>query len=551
MIAPKESPSDLTKILVERAIAAGRYLQSEQTKYVHAYYGEPLPGAHTIPLLENVLFSLALMRSHMVEQIQEAKILLKGILAFQNLNRDIAYGNFPVFLHEYPLCRDPSLGLQLLAPFFWILKQFGHVLGSQLRDQLEHASLLVLEYSLRFHLTDPFPYSLAVRLAAAQLSFGNLWQKVQWQQEGREKLERLAEQQLEKWQATTHLADLLVGLQMVYSSLKNTPWTPLWLRMEQTWHRDTASYIGPCIREWQEGEEPQPNVYDLYGGYFAGEFSRRATLLHPYHLQGALIQSSSDKFDVKDPSFIVEGKYKHQNWQTICLSEKAYTVLEKREPCPSSVDKTYTPFRLIWGDLHRVHSLVCQGGCYDKVEYILDKDLVHLNFNLCENSRDEEAAPKREIEFFVDFHPDMLFTSNGQSSTTFELGQPLTLSFGKYQLLIVFDLLEGEGNFLGHISRGNRPSQIHHKNLFRYSNGLNSSSFPTGGDANPWAILNQYGPGIGIATGGENNLEVRLLQYRDRFKFQAYDWTFFLRTIRRQGQCRIRATLLFKNNQDS
>jgi hypothetical protein len=54
-------------------------------------------------------------------------------------------------------------------------------------------------------------------------------------------------------------------------------------------------------------------------------------------------------------------------------------------------------------------------------------------------------------------------------------------------------------------------------NLSRYSNGLNSSSFSTGCDANPWAILNQYGPRIGNATGGENNLEVRLLEYRDRF----------------------------------
>jgi hypothetical protein len=55
------------------------------------------------------------------------------------------------------------------------------------------------------------------------------------------------------------------------------------------------------------------------------------------------------------------------------------------------------------------------------------------------------------------------------------------------------------------------------KNLYRYSNGLNLNSFPTGCDANSWAILNQYCPRIDIATGGENNLEGRPLEYRDRF----------------------------------
>jgi hypothetical protein len=55
------------------------------------------------------------------------------------------------------------------------------------------------------------------------------------------------------------------------------------------------------------------------------------------------------------------------------------------------------------------------------------------------------------------------------------------------------------------------------KNLSRYCNGLNSSSFPAGCAINPWAILNQYGTRIGIEISGENNLEVRLLEYRDRF----------------------------------
>lgn len=491
-IAPKELPSDLSKVLSEWALAAGRYLQSEQTKYVHYYDGEK-SGAQTIPLVENTLFVLALLRTRLVEQIQEAKVLLKGLLAFQNLQEGDCYGNFPIYLHEYPVCNDSTTSLRLLAPFNWILKQFGHVLGSDLRNQLEKAAQVALEHSLLIHKIKPFPYSIAIRLAAAQYSFGSLWKHVEWQREGKEQLAQLSERQLEGWHTTAHLGDLLIGLQMVYSSLKDSPWGQLWNLMEKTWHYQTGCYIGPCIREWQEREEPKANLYDLYAGYFSGQFSRRATLLRPYHLYGVLIQPSLDKFETQTASAsrIVNGQLKQQMWRTISDQSWAYTVLEKKEPYNPSVDKTYTPFRLIWGDLEKVHSFVCQGGCYDKVQYILEKDIIKLIFDLRDHPVIEDRTQQREVEFFVDFHPDFSFTLNECPATTFELGQQIIFSFDKYQLILVFELLQGEGCFLGHVTRGNRPSQIDHK--------------------------------------------------EDK-RFHAYDWAFFLRTIRRQSPCRLQAT---------
>lgn len=495
-IAPKEMPSDLSKALSEWALAAGRYLQSEQTGYVHIHYeGERERDAQTIPLVENSLFALALLRSRLVEQIQEAKTLLKALLAFQNRVEGDSYGNFPVYLHEYPNCSDPSLGLQILSPFYWILKQFGYVLGSDLRISLEQAARLALEQSVRIHKIKPFPYSLAVRLAAVQIAFGTLWDCLEWKQEGHEQLGLLAEKQLEGWNTTSQLANLLTGLQMVYPSLIDSPWRPLWHRMEQTWHHQTGCYIGPCTREWQEGEEPECNFYDLYAGYFARQFSRRATLLRPYHLYGVLVQFSPDKFDVGSSFFEIEGQLKQQTWKTIAGPDWAYTVLEKKESYHPSVDKTFTPFRLIWGDLHRVHSLVCQGGNYDKVKWTIEKHSYRLIFDLRGNLTEEER-PQREIEFFADFHPDILFKVNGHTASTFELGQPLTLFFGTHQLELIFNLVEGEGDFLGHVMRGNRPSQIDHK--------------------------------------GEK-------------RFHAYDWTIFLRTIRRQAPCRLGVTISFQN----
>lgn len=489
-LASKETPLDLSKELNEWALAAGRYFQSEQTGYVHLYYGEAEQKAQTIPLVENVLFIFALLRSRLVEQVQEGKKLLKGLLIFQNRQGEDC-GNFPVYLHEYPACQDPSLALQLLAPFYWILKQFGHVLGSDLKQQLEQAACLALDQSLRFHQIKPFPYSMAVRLAAAQLAYGLIWENAAWQHAGKELLDHLAQRQLEGWHTTRHLADVLVGLQMIYSHLSTSPWHLLWQRMEQTWHSQLACYMGPCVREWQEREEPQVNLYDLFGGFFAGQFSRRASLLSSYHLHGILIQPSADKFGVNNSPLIVQGELKQQAWYTVYRSNWAYTVLEKKGTYQPAVDKTHTPFRLIWGDVHRVHSLVCQGGNVEKVEYRKEDHSVIVLFELRDPSPEEENTPKREVEFFVDFHPDIQFHLNGHAATTFELGQKVKLLFAQ-QVEIVFSLIEGEGDFLGHVMRGNRPSQMDQK-----------------GDK----------------------------------RFQSFDWTFFLRTIRRRGHCKLQALL--------
>ena len=493
MITQKENQIDHFKMVGDWALAAGRFLQSKQTGYVHYYSNDTQEPYRTIPLVENTLFALALLRSRLVEQVQEAKVILKGLLAFQNLTESDSYGNFPVYLHEFPHCADSTMGLQLAAPFYWILHHFGHVLGTSLKQQLEEAARLGLENCLESHKIKPFPYSIAVRLAAAQFAFGVFWNKEEWKCEGKEQLEQLSERQLEGWNSTKHLGDLLIGLQMAYPSLANSHWQALWQRMEQTWHPQTASYIGPCVREWQEGEEPMPNLYDLFGGYFAGQFSRRATLLRPYHLYGALIQSSADKFQLNSSSTqVVQNHYKLQAWKSVSSAEKAYTLLEKKEPCNPSIDKTFTPFRLIWGNLQALHSLVCQGVGYEKVEFSEEGNTLKLSFDLPLNLPEGEKHQKRELEFFVDCQPEIYFTLNGNPSNTFSLGQELMMHLGAQRVSLVLDLLEGEGDFMGHVMRGNRPSQIDHK--------------------------------------GET-------------RFHAYDWTIFLRTIRRTQHCRLTAAL--------
>src|SRR5438105_2193850 len=103
--------ADGLKQLLEMALSAGRNWQSPQTGYVQYCYNIQDESRHdTIPTLENVLFAYALMRSRLADNINEAKDLLNRLLFFQNKENDASHGNFPIYLHEFPFCKDRLLG---------------------------------------------------------------------------------------------------------------------------------------------------------------------------------------------------------------------------------------------------------------------------------------------------------------------------------------------------------------------------------------------------------------------------------------------------------
>ncbi len=72
------------------------------------------------------------------------------------------------------------------------------------------------------------------------------------------------------------------------------------------------------------------------------------------------------------------------------------------------------------------------------------------------------------------------------------MGDVLEIHSGQLRFTIVFTLVEGEGVFYGHLSRGNRPLQISAKGALRY---------------------------------------------------EAYDWQIGLRAIRRSDHCVLRASI--------
>ncbi len=206
------------------ALQAARKRQSPETGFVH--YSYEIPGSRdTIPLFENFCFALALFKTRTAENILEGKALLEKLLMFQ------VGDNFPIYVHEFPLCRNPKLGSSLYPVVFWLLKDFSLVLAAHLKEQLEKLLQMLVKPVLTKEASSP-----------------------------------------EEW------AEFLILAQ-----IEGIPLEPA---LKQ-WHPTLFTYLGP---QKQEKFEPALTLYDIFLGEFTGEFSLRALQDHPSHMRASLVQ---------------------------------------------------------------------------------------------------------------------------------------------------------------------------------------------------------------------------------------------------------------------
>lgn len=474
------------RLLIDLAINTGRKRKSSQTGYLHHCYHVIEQEPHLpIPLIENFLFVLALLKSRTVENIQEAKGLLDGLLHFQNRN-----GNFPVYLHDFPVCKDHFTGIHAACAIYWILKQFHQVLGYELKKRLEEALGLVAKHALMVHVEINAPYPIKMKIAALSLAAGRFLADDQLSDQGAQSLATLSEN-FEKTClfCPASLGSIAASLMMVYPRLSDSPWKFLWDHLESTWHRKTASYAGPSLKEWQQEGEPHVTLYDFICGHFSDGFSERAQKESIVHLESVLIPASNERFQPLNYPLEIQGNIHGTRWFLYHGEQFAYSTFEKKAAVVhQSIEKGFSPFRLLWGDVHRVHTFACQGGNAKTVAF----DGTDLLFHLEGSPEVEDKEKSREILFFVDTHEGVEFLVSGQKASTFLLGEEVGIKDKQMRITLSFHLEDGGGRFLGHRMLGNRLAQLAIKGAAR---------------------------------------------------FNAYDWQLFLRTISRSETCRIRVKL--------
>lgn len=496
-------PTDAGKQLVHLAIAAGRSLQSSQTGFLHYNYRQiDYPFRDTIPLYENFLFALALLRDRTSENFNEGKSIFLKLLNFQSFEEEGTMGNFPVYLHQYPLCADRDLGARLLPIFYWALRTFPIALGPELRERLNTAARLALNHCLQVQNEQKTALPIAILTACSQEAFGRLWQEKELETAGIQALEtlrpRVESEECSLYFCPGSLGQVLAGLQMVFESFVKSAWSAFWERLCLLWHVQLAAYVGPALKVPQAGEEAEPTLFDLYMGFFSKRFSQAAFVNRPYQLQGALIQPSRDTVEQPSLPFEYRGKLGQRAWQFRQEERYAVALLQKERSEPAT-DASYSPFRLVWGDVNIAHSFALQGGNTEHISYSLLDDGVNLFCSLPKEVPTEAKQRNRELLFFVDAHEDLELRVNGEKATTFRVGDTVLLRSSLIEIALVFTV-EGRGEFFGHLSLGNRPAQVQ--------------------------------------TEGES-------------RGKAFDWQIFLRTVGREPEAHVKVAIKWKKGPSS
>lgn len=456
--------------MIDLAIAFGRGRQSPQTGYLHFYYGadEQEPSL-TIPTVENFFFALALLRSRNVDQVNEAKTLLDNLLHFQNLHDEATLGNFPIYLHEYPACKDRFVGIHVACVIYWILKQYHQGLGSDLRSRLEAAFTSATKQALQTHHEKNGNYAVALKIAAVAKSGGEFLKNDLLAEQGSALLAKLEkERDFSAWCCPKSIGIMLSALSILYPKIGESPWKAFWSYLQETWHRKTCSYIGPATKEWQSGYEPQVTLYDMFLGYFSEAFSKRALKPSIAHLEAVLILCSDESFPKIAYPFFKKAEENGVEWTTYQDASVGYSIITKKN-FPEMIDKGYHSLKLVWGSSDYVHTFVCQGGNSVLTEFSAQAKEIILTFDLGQTLDVEDKEKSRDVIFFTDIHEGIEFLVEGEKSSTFRLGEKLDFKDSAAHLQLSFDLKGGEGNFVGHRMLGNRPSQIDSKGSKRYS----------------------------------------------------------------------------------
>jgi hypothetical protein len=480
--------TNLSRELNELAVAAGRKRQSEQTGFVHHYYQENESDVEqTIPSVENFLFALSLLQSKTSEQMTEAKELIEKLLHFQ----DQVSGNFPIYLHEYPQCKDRLIGAHLLPTFYYILKEFKNILGVELREKLIDATIRLISICL-VHLEEKnVPYQLGLKIAASAVVFGQMLNDPEIEDKGSKIMSGYLEKGIQPaWFVPTAIADICIALQLVYKSIQESPWRAFAEHLSHTWHKQTCTYVGPALKLYQNGKEPQVSLYNLFLSYFSQQFPEKVLKDAVFHLHGALIRNHEERLLDFEYPLNVQGVLENAKWAIYQAPSYAYSLIEQAALSNPHYANAFHPLFVVWGDQNFVHSFVCQGGNFKNLSYELKNETIVLSGSLSDVFNIEDKEKCREFAFFLDVDPLTKITIHNESSTTFDVAETCLITTPNLKISLNIRMLEGDGQFLGHLMRGNRPSQTLLK-------GVN--------------------------------------------RFNAYDWQLFLRTLRRGAHCKMLA----------
>ncbi|MBM3207647.1 MAG: hypothetical protein FJZ57_03460 [Chlamydiae bacterium] len=391
--------NDTRRKIVDRLLEVAKKRTSPQTGYVHLFYDNP-DSVHqdTIPVLENMYYALGLFHTRMSDSILEARSIIDKILSFE------VGGNFPIYLHDYPHCKDRSTSIYMLPVIHYLVKDYRSVLGDSLYGKLQELSDRILIHAKKMHETKRLPFSSFVR-----------WQGFTHQ------LEKMEPKSVVEW------GEYLLAIHM-----SNPSWQEEEVKRAFSYYNiecrlflDTESPI------MQDGFAPRATFFDLLVALQTGNYSKAILSNEKLIFLSALAHPFPD-IDVE-------------------------SVLDKRQQVSLWQKHTKQPFMLFWTEDDNLRSLAieCKGEIYSIKE---EEGSIEFAVNYPLDLPEEET--NAEFAIYVDGAIKTSLIVDQNRASTFSLHDVIELHTPSKILKISFHPQDEGGMFFGHLSRCNRPYQV-------------------------------------------------------------------------------------------
>lgn len=246
------------------------------------------------------------------------------------------------------------------------------------------------------------------------------------------------------------------GLMALDLTCRGAPLAPLF----HCWDFERDLYIGPLGDERQRKGEMETTLFDLFMGH-----SFRILKPHPVHLHASLVfPSENGPFAHEKLECIYNQRSNFNLPEAIPIPRDrigAQGVKDRAPPVvlgsPKVVGKGYHLYRNVWQEGDHLHTLVCQ----DKALGSMGNVFVYPEIISDEKNR-------MELTLYTDRAKDKVILINGEKGTVFKLGDLISIKTPENTFTFTFKLLEGKGDFLGHLSFGNRPAQIENDPFIAY-----------------------------------------------------------------------------------
>ena len=333
-------------------------------------------------------------------------------------------GNFPRYLHEYPEAQSYSKAVDILAPLYFIYRDFQAVLPASLKSALQNALQKLINYCQP--LLDSGSLKLAKKLKLEALLTALNHCPV---------AKSLDEFNCLQISSPAKMADILLALAIAPQLFQNSARTQYLSFIKSTWQNNLRSYCGPIKIQEAHLESISAAVYHFYMSYLFGGYCWQADR-SIFDLGAVLVDKNTLLPEINFESY-------PQDFQLFLAEESSLTLCRKDE---------YVPMRYYWQKGGELKTLEISADTVAKLEtYDVSKNRVKLLFNLDDPFQQALSAKEICFSFPALFYHLQAYLGDKVCSS-FEIGSWITLKSDCETIFrFKFEVETGDGIFMGHI----------------------------------------------------------------------------------------------------